>query len=151
MLNVEQIILFFSEHDVLCEMKAVFSAICGIVCCTVRVTWTVCVKNGIESEVTDILEIKGFQTRNRTAFLQHTQKNTFSIHQKEQREVNQCCSSVGHQQALLSRGMVDVFQMTLTRLCSDLKYTVLEISWLSPKLLVMAACMQQTQHVANDR
>lgn len=57
--NVEQI--FFSpEHDVLFEMKAVFSAICGIACCTVCVTWTVCVKNGIESEVTDILEIKGF-------------------------------------------------------------------------------------------
>jgi len=42
-------------------------------------------------------------------------------------------------------------QITLTRLCSDLKYTVLEISWLCPKLLVMVACVQQTQHVANDR
>lgn len=47
--------------------------------------------------------------------------------------------------------MVDVFPMTLTRLWSDLKYKVLEISWLCPKLLVMAACMQQTPHVTNDR
>ena len=58
MLNVEQIC--FSEHDVLFQMKAIFSAICGIAYCIVCVTWTVCVKNDIENEITNILEIKGF-------------------------------------------------------------------------------------------
>lgn len=58
MLYVEQI--FFSEHDVLFEMKAIFSAICGTAYCVVCSTWIVCVKNDIENEITNILEIKGF-------------------------------------------------------------------------------------------
>jgi len=45
---------------VLFEMKAIFSAICEIANCIVFVTWIVCVRNDIENEIGNILEIKEF-------------------------------------------------------------------------------------------
>jgi len=59
MLNVEKT-FFFPEHGVLFEMKAIFSAICEIANCIVFVTWIVCVRNDIENEIGNILEIKEF-------------------------------------------------------------------------------------------
>lgn len=141
MLNVEQFYFFFLEHDVLLKIKVPVSAICGIAYCVACVTWVECVKKDIENEIANILEMK---------LLKHRKNRKLAYKKKE-------CGSIPPLQfnwspaGFINRGMVDEFQMTLTRLCSDLEYTVLEISWLTPRLLVMAACMQQTQHVANDR
>lgn len=55
------------------------------------------------------------------------------MQQNECIEVKEFFSSADHQRALLIRRVVDVLCTILTRLCSDLKHTVLEFHGTVPK------------------